>query len=396
MSRLARIDRLSSGDVRQAFLFSVARDFVHALPEGPLDLDLPAGAAIVGAMCHRLACDRRSAPDDGVDAFVRIYRERVARLDRDVDVVAKMFASLVGPKRIIDYLDRHRFEFDPASLFIQDRIVHRTVRNGTRFQPPLSHVDEFVKHWGRWIADVNAEPHPALIAATGDVFARRAATVAFDVLGGDAPPEPGYRTVFYDGAVPITFRTSHGLFSNCGMTTWPAGFVLAEYCLEHPVEGVRCLELGAGSSGLVAVVCARQSPASFVATDFDGDVLRCLASNLADNDVADRVAVRPLDWFNCTDDVLVECDPELILMADTIYSPDLIVPQVAVLDRAFRLGARRAVMANCLREPSTYDLLIRTLRSHSFHIAAVATNDVPERFFGVARDDDIRLLVLTR
>eukprot|EP01104_Vermistella_antarctica_P015383 TRINITY_DN503_c0_g1_i3.p1 TRINITY_DN503_c0_g1~~TRINITY_DN503_c0_g1_i3.p1 ORF type:complete len:498 (+),score=92.33 TRINITY_DN503_c0_g1_i3:300-1793(+) len=255
-------------------------------------------------------------------------------------------------------------------------------------------------------------------------------------------PEPMRVTSAHESMVTITTTVKTQTVGNLvGLTTWTAGFFLAELMLAQPgiVKGRRCVEFGSGV-GLTGMVVARLNVESIVLTDFDDHVMSNLRENLRINGLEHRVGAMTLDWEVCAVDVpdpslhnnsnnestnknsnttdyhddeddehsseenvkgesgavvdsfaqLTAAKPNLLLAADIAYDPDLIRIFVTMMRRFFR-DARAdgrpltAYIATTKRNEKTLAVLVDELtKSTAFHTedltGCVARNVVPMLF----------------
>eukprot|EP01104_Vermistella_antarctica_P015382 TRINITY_DN503_c0_g1_i2.p1 TRINITY_DN503_c0_g1~~TRINITY_DN503_c0_g1_i2.p1 ORF type:complete len:286 (+),score=60.50 TRINITY_DN503_c0_g1_i2:1031-1888(+) len=249
-------------------------------------------------------------------------------------------------------------------------------------------------------------------------------------------------TSAHESMVTITTTVKTQTVGNLvGLTTWTAGFFLAELMLAQPgiVKGRRCVEFGSGV-GLTGMVVARLNVESIVLTDFDDHVMSNLRENLRINGLEHRVGAMTLDWEVCAVDVpdpslhnnsnnestnknsnttdyhddeddehsseenvkgesgavvdsfaqLTAAKPNLLLAADIAYDPDLIRIFVTMMRRFFR-DARAdgrpltAYIATTKRNEKTLAVLVDELtKSTAFHTedltGCVARNVVPMLF----------------
>ena len=148
-------------------------------------------------------------------------------------------------------------------------------------------------------------------------------------------------------------------FDLTGQVVWPAAVFLAEYISDHPglVHEKTCLEVGSGAGvlGLFASTLARK----VVLTDGQDVVMDLLRSNL--QFAKGAVAGCKLDWTD-PDPVStlvsagLESQFEVILGADVVHWPTLLLPLVTTVDR---LLAPTGVflLGYTLRSLTTFDSL---------------------------------------
>lgn len=161
-----------------------------------------------------------------------------------------------------------------------------------------------------------------------------------------------------------------------GNRTWNSSFLLMDYLSEKPVrKGARVLELGCGW-GAAAVFCASRFGARVTGLDIDRDVFPFLQV-LADlNGVQvdtlgrkfEKLSSAQLGGFNT------------IVGSDICFWDSMVKPLQHVVNRAFRGGTRRFVIADPGR-PTFYELV--DLCSRRYRVKLTEWYSVePERFEG--------------
>ncbi|KAF9053588.1 hypothetical protein BDZ89DRAFT_938999 [Hymenopellis radicata] len=170
---------------------------------------------------------------------------------------------------------------------------------------------------------------------------------------------------------PFTLAQSDNGLSN-GTALWLGAQVLSAYLTALNLPVGRALELGSGI-GLSSLTLAALGW-SVVATDLPDVIDAVLAKNVAANDVHQRILVQHLDWTHSQ--VLTE-DPvyDLIITADTIYSPSLIRPLLDTI-HAFATRSPRAHLFVCLerRDPPLIDSFFAQAHQLGFR-----TDQIPSR-----------------
>ncbi|KAJ7685129.1 hypothetical protein DFH06DRAFT_1028514 [Mycena polygramma] len=183
-------------------------------------------------------------------------------------------------------------------------------------------------------------------------------------------------------SIPIQSSVFHLAQSDDGVSNgtalWLGAQCLSAYLTHSAVTrpGMRAIELGSGI-GLTALCLARLG-CNTIATDLPWVISSCLARNIETNvsqlpPESGDIIVRELDWNVLPDQWFWEhptviasptCPPlvaqqpaqgfDLIVSADTIYSPDLITPFLRTLHALCKLATRTPVVLICLerRDPA--------------------------------------------
>eukprot|EP01128_Nolandella_sp_AFSM9_P010536 TRINITY_DN7302_c0_g1_i1.p1 TRINITY_DN7302_c0_g1~~TRINITY_DN7302_c0_g1_i1.p1 ORF type:complete len:384 (+),score=67.67 TRINITY_DN7302_c0_g1_i1:40-1152(+) len=167
------------------------------------------------------------------------------------------------------------------------------------------------------------------------------------------------------GLVTIKMATQ---LDSVGLTSWEAGFFLAEYFIAEPdvLRGKKVVELGAGI-GLTGIALAKGVDLAHITlTDYTTDVMQNLQTNVDINKVSsDLVSVQTLDWEQ---PFSLNADFDCIIVADCVYDPELTVAMVKVISELFNLALAQnprnspfAIVATTKRQPQTFQHFLAQL-----------------------------------
>lgn len=189
--------------------------------------------------------------------------------------------------------------------------------------------------------------------------AGKGASRILSTTAGDLPLEE-YRlalgghawTILHTGAVlshddEDRFLRGDQLRLPYGIALWPAAIALAHELAERSLEGVRLLELGAGT-GLPGIVAATRG-ARVVQTDNNPAALVVARRNAERNRVS--IEQRAADWTDWSETATYDC----IIGADILYA-DSLHSQLRDIFEANLAPGGRLLLADPLR-PSSFDLL---------------------------------------
>ncbi|XP_035471808.1 protein-lysine N-methyltransferase EEF2KMT isoform X2 [Scophthalmus maximus] len=145
-----------------------------------------------------------------------------------------------------------------------------------------------------------------------------------------------------------------------GLVTWDAALHLAEWALDHrhTFTGRTVLELGSGVGLTGITICRSCSPSRFVFSDCHPGVLHKLRANVRLNGLDERqapaVSVEHLDWTAATEEKLREIGPDVVIAADVVYDPDVVVSLVTLLSKILRRSTPEVLVCSTVRNPETY------------------------------------------
>ena len=161
-----------------------------------------------------------------------------------------------------------------------------------------------------------------------------------------------------------------------GHRTWKSSFLLMDYLSEHPIgKGARVLEIGCGW-GAASVFCASRFKARVTGLDIDREVFPYvdLLAELNDVEVStlrskfENLTGRQLDGFHT------------VIGADICFWDSLVKPLRLLVNRAFRNGTRRFVIADPGR-PTFYEFVDWCQKRHRVELMEWYSLE-PERFEG--------------
>ncbi|XP_036999381.2 protein-lysine N-methyltransferase EEF2KMT isoform X9 [Artibeus jamaicensis] len=210
------------------------------------------------------------------------------------------------------------------------------------------------------------------------------------------PPSVKYARCFLSELIrkpsgdSVTLSESTAIISHgtTGLVTWSAALYLAEWALENTAAFTHrtVLELGSGAGLTGLVICKTCRPRAYIFSDCHSHVLEQLRGNIllngfllepdatapaqhaehnAHNSESPVVTVEQLDWDAVTAPQLAALQPDILLAADVLYCPEVILSLVRVLQR---LSACRkdeqsldAYIAFTIRNPETCRLFTTEL-----------------------------------
>uniref|UniRef100_A0A5F5PL49 Eukaryotic elongation factor 2 lysine methyltransferase n=1 Tax=Equus caballus TaxID=9796 RepID=A0A5F5PL49_HORSE len=188
----------------------------------------------------------------------------------------------------------------------------------------------------------------------------------------------------------VTLSESTAIISHgtTGLVTWNAALYLTEWALEHPAAFTHrtVLELGSGAGLTGLAICKMCRPRAYIFSDCHSRVLEQLRGNVLLNglslepdvtapvqhpghDTRDpespRVTVAWLDWDVVTVPQLAAFQPDIVIAADVLYSPETALSLAGVLRRLSACRedqqALEAYVAFTVRNPETCQLFTAEL-----------------------------------
>ncbi|NXU93103.1 EF2KT methyltransferase, partial [Xiphorhynchus elegans] len=185
----------------------------------------------------------------------------------------------------------------------------------------------------------------------------------------------------------VTLSESTAMISGgtTGLITWDAALHLAEWAVENPevFRDRTVLELGSGIGFTGIAICKTCQPKTYIFSDCHHCVLRQLGENIrlngfvlepgvtwsiqtesqrqeveAKNCQNPKLIVAELDWGSVTEKELVGLQPDVVLAADVVYDPEIILALIGMLQKLSTCRADRKApevfIASTIRNPDTY------------------------------------------
>ena len=144
-----------------------------------------------------------------------------------------------------------------------------------------------------------------------------------------------------------------------GVVLWPAAIAMAHELASRSLDGMRVLELGAGT-GFPGIVAAAMG-ARVVQTDRQRLVLHVCERNAARNGVT-TITYRIADWTAWDDDVQYD----VIVGSDVLYAPELHPALRNIFERNLAPGGT-VLLSDPFRAPSM--CLLEELEASGWHVA---------------------------
>ncbi|NXF74315.1 EF2KT methyltransferase, partial [Sclerurus mexicanus] len=187
----------------------------------------------------------------------------------------------------------------------------------------------------------------------------------------------------------VTLSESTAMISGgtTGLVTWDAALRLAEWAVENPevFSDRTVLELGSGIGFTGIAICKTCQPKTYIFSDCHQCVLRQLRENIhlngfvlepgatwsiqtesqgqeveAKNCQNPKLIVAELDWSSVTEKQLVCLQPDIVIAADVVYDPEIILALIGMLQKLSTCRADRKApevfIASTIRNPDTYHL----------------------------------------
>ncbi|XP_036999377.2 protein-lysine N-methyltransferase EEF2KMT isoform X2 [Artibeus jamaicensis] len=262
-------------------------------------------------------------------------------------------------------------------------ILQKTVKHPlcVKHPPSVKYARCFLSELIRKHEAVHQEPSDELYEALAEVLTAE-------------EPTPCHRTYLLPSGDSVTLSESTAIISHgtTGLVTWSAALYLAEWALENTAAFTHrtVLELGSGAGLTGLVICKTCRPRAYIFSDCHSHVLEQLRGNIllngfllepdatapaqhaehnAHNSESPVVTVEQLDWDAVTAPQLAALQPDILLAADVLYCPEVILSLVRVLQR---LSACRkdeqsldAYIAFTIRNPETCRLFTTELAAAS-------------------------------
>ncbi|NXB38205.1 EF2KT methyltransferase, partial [Eulacestoma nigropectus] len=265
----------------------------------------------------------------------------------------------------------------PDSALLAD-ILHKTILHPLCVKyPPLAKYRRcFLTELIKKHESTAAEPLDELYDALADVLKEGESTHC-------------YKNYLLPTGDCVSLSESTALISGgtTGLVTWEAALHLAQWALEN--SGVfrdrTILELGSGIGFTGIAICKTCQPRTFIFSDCHPRVLRQLGENIrlngftpepdetwsiqtesqgqeveGENCQNPKVIVAELDWGSATDEQLLGLRADVVIAADVVYDPEIILALIGMLQK---LSTSRAdtkapevFIAFTIRNPATFQL----------------------------------------
>ncbi|XP_012997527.1 protein-lysine N-methyltransferase EEF2KMT isoform X2 [Cavia porcellus] len=257
----------------------------------------------------------------------------------------------------------------PDSELLRE-ILQKTVKHPVCVQhpPSVKYIRCFLSELIRKHEAVHTEPLDELYEALAKILIAEESTQC-------------YRSYLLPSGTPLTLSESTAIVSHgtTGLVTWDAALYLAEWAIENPAVFTHrtVLELGSGAGFTGLAICKMCHPKAYIFSDCHSRVLEQLRGNVLLNDLslepdattdAERplVTVAQLDWEVATVTELSAFQPDIIIAADVLYCPEVILSLVGVLQKfasCHRNQAPDVYVAFTLRNPETCQLFITEIET---------------------------------
>lgn len=187
----------------------------------------------------------------------------------------------------------------------------------------------------------------------------------------------------------VTLRMAEQL-DYVGLTSWQAGFMLADFVSANSelFDHKRCLELGSGV-GLTGIVLAKVAhPERLCLTDYTPEIINNMRINTDMNNLPD-LEIHQLDWEqfksdSSNNDDLLPFAPHIVLAADCVYDTDLVKCLCIVLKWTLSRPIEPkpvAYIATTLRNPKTFQFFLDQLQANNLeHVDVTATSKFDNLF----------------
>ncbi|XP_030140527.4 protein-lysine N-methyltransferase EEF2KMT [Taeniopygia guttata] len=210
-----------------------------------------------------------------------------------------------------------------------------------------------------------------------------------DVLKEEEESTHCYKNYLLPSGDCVSLCESTALISGgtTGLLTWEAALHLAQWALQNPglFRDRTILELGSGIGFTGIAICKTCQPRTFIFSDCHPRVLRQLGENIQLNgftpepDVTwsiqtasrgqevegqscqnPKVVVAELDWGSVTEKQLLGLRADVVIAADVVYDPEIILALIGMLQKLSTSRADRKApevfIASTIRNPDTHQL----------------------------------------
>ncbi|NXA28900.1 EF2KT methyltransferase, partial [Ibidorhyncha struthersii] len=245
-----------------------------------------------------------------------------------------------------------------------------------KYPPPTKYRRCFLTELIKKHESTGAEPLDELYDALADILNEEESTRC-------------YKNYLLPAGEPVTLSESSVMVSGgtTGLVTWDAALWLAEWATQNPAvfSDRTVLELGSGIGFTGITICKTCSPKAYIFSDCHPCVLQQLMENIRLNGFAvepktahrlqteppgweaeapnyqnPKLIVAELDWGSVTEKQLSDLRPDVVIAADVVYDPEIILALIGMLQKlsAFRADGKppEVYIASTIRNPDTYHL----------------------------------------
>ncbi|NXU05787.1 EF2KT methyltransferase, partial [Buphagus erythrorhynchus] len=257
-------------------------------------------------------------------------------------------------------------------------ILYKTILHPlcVKYPPSAKYRRCFLTELIKKLESTAAEPLDELYEALGDVLKEKESTHC-------------YKNYLLPTGDCVSLSESTALISGgtTGLVTWEAALLLAQWALQNPAvfRDRTILELGSGIGFTGIAICKTCQPRTFIFSDCHPRVLRQLGENIrlngfipepdmtwsiqtesrgqeveGENCQNPKVIVAELDWGSVTEEQLQGLRADVVIAADVVYDPEIILALIGMLQKLSTCRADRRApevfIASTIRNPDTYQL----------------------------------------
>ncbi|XP_004626016.1 protein-lysine N-methyltransferase EEF2KMT [Octodon degus] len=287
----------------------------------------------------------------------------------------------------------------PDSELLQE-VLQKTVKHPVcvRHPPSVKYTRCFLSELIRKHEAVHTEPLDELYEALAEVLTAAESTQC-------------HRSYLLPSGTPLTLSESTAIVSHgtTGLVTWDAALYLAEWAIKNPAVFAHRtdLELGSGAGLTSLAICKMCHPKAYIFSDCHSRVLEQLRGNMLLNGLSlepgaitdaerPQVMVAQLDWEVATVPQLSVFHPDVVIAADVLYCPEVILSLVGVLQRlaaCHRDQAPDVYVAFTVRNPETCQLFTTELGRAGIRWEAVPPQE--RKLFPYEEHSETSILKLT-
>ncbi|NWR18781.1 EF2KT methyltransferase, partial [Emberiza fucata] len=267
----------------------------------------------------------------------------------------------------------------PDSALLLADILHKTILHPlcVKYPPSAKYRRCFLTELIKKLESTAAEPLDEFYEALADV------------LKEEEESTHCYKNYLLPSGDCVSLCESTALISGgtTGLLTWEAALHLAQWALQNPglFRGRTVLELGSGIGFTGIAICKSCQPRTFIFSDCHPRVLQQLGENLQLNGLTPqpdmtwstqtesqgqegegqncqnpKVIVAELDWSSVTEKQLLVLRADIVIAADVVYDPEIILALIGMLQKLSTSRTDRKApevfIASTIRNPDTYQL----------------------------------------